>query len=486
LNLELLRPELTLLATAVAVILVDLFIKRKGFLTILTVIGLLVAGLFTLLMWNKGPESIFNNILVLDHFALFFKALLIGISIIVVLSSTDYIGKLNSLHGEYHALILLSTLGLILITSATELITLYVSLEVSSLSLYALTGFLKDQKSSESSLKYLLLGAVSSAVLLYGMALIFGYTGSTQLGQIADAVQKTASTNLLDNPGLITGVALLVAGLGFKIAAVPFHLWVPDVYEGAPTPITGFLSVASKAAGFAFVIRVFYTAFEMPDWLSLDWGTVYAILAVIGMIIGNVSAISQGNIKRLLGYSSIAQAGYLMVGLAALGMAPASEVIGRSSILFFLFSYTLANLGAFAAIIAITNKIGSDEIKDFAGMGKRSPLLALALTVCLISLIGMPPASGFIAKFYIFNSAVQNGLLWLVIIAVLNSVISAFYYLRVVKVMWFNEPTSLEKVASSIALRLALVVTCLGVLFVGIAPGYVLKLAEWAAQMMGF
>lgn len=485
-NLELLRPELTLLATAAAVILADLFIKKKGLLTILSVIGLLVAGLFTLLMWDKGPESIFNNILVVDHFALFFKVLLLGISIIVILSSTDYISKLTNLHGEYHALILLATLGLILITSATELITLYVSLEVSSLSLYALTGFLKDQKSSESSLKYLLLGAVSSAVLLYGMALIFGYTGSTQLGQIADAVQKTASTRLLDNPGLIAGVALLVAGLGFKIAAVPFHLWVPDVYEGAPTPITGFLSVASKAAGFAFVIRVFYTAFETPDWLSLDWGTVYAVLAVIGMFIGNVSAIAQSNIKRLLGYSSIAQAGYLMVGLATIGMAPASEIIGRSSILFFLFSYALANLGAFAAIIAITNKIGSDEIKDFAGMGKRSPLIALALTVCLISLIGMPPASGFIAKFYIFNGAVQNGLLWLVIIAVLNSVISAFYYLRVVKAMWFNEPVSLEKVASSGALRLALVITCLGVLFVGVAPGYVLKLAEWAAQMIGF
>ena len=485
-NLELLRPELTLLATAAAVILADLFVKRKGYLTVLSVIGLLVAGLFTVLMWDNGPQSIFNNLLVVDNFALFFKVLLLGISIIVILSSTDYVGKLANLHGEYHALILLSTLGLILITSATELITLYVSLEVSSLSLYALTGFLKDQKSSESSLKYLLLGALSSAVLLYGMALIFGFTGSTQLGEIADAIQKTASANLLDNPGLVAGIALLVAGLGFKIAAVPFHLWVPDVYEGAPTPITGFLSVASKAAGFAFVIRVFFTAFEMPEWLSLDWGTVYAVLAVIGMFIGNVSAIAQSNIKRLLGYSSIAQAGYLMVGLATIGMAPASEIIGRSSILFFLFSYALANLGAFAAIIAITNKIKSDEIKDFAGMGKRSPLIALALTVCLISLIGMPPASGFIAKFYLFSGAVQNGLLWLVIIAVLNSVISAFYYLRVVKVMWFNEPMSTEKVSSSGALRLALVITCLGVLFVGIVPGFVLKLAEWAAQMIGF
>ncbi len=404
----------------------------------------------------------------------------------MILSSTDYVSKFANFHGEYHALILLATLGMILMTSATELITLYISLEVSSLSLYALAGFLKDPKSSESSVKYLLLGAVSSAVLLYGMALIFGFTGSTQLGEIASAVRQTASANIFDNPGLLMGIALLVAGFGFKIAAVPFQLWVPDVYEGAPTPITGFLSVASKAAGFALILRVFYTAFEMPEWLSLDWGTIYAILAVIGMIIGNASAIAQSNIKRLLGYSSIAQAGYLMVGLATLGLAPASEIIGRSSILFFLFSYALANLGAFAAIIAITNKINSDEIKDFAGMGKRAPVLALCLTLCLISLIGMPPASGFIAKFYLFNGAVQNGLLWLVIIAVLNSVISAFYYLRVVKAMWFTEPLSTEKVTSSGALRLALALTCLGVLFVGIVPGFVLKLAEWAAQMIGF
>ncbi len=485
-NLVLLRPELALLATAAAVILVDLFVKRKGLLTILSIIGLVVAGAFTLLMWDAGAQSISNNMLVVDNFALFFKVLFLGIAAVVILSSTDYVSKFANFHGEYHALILLATLGMILMTSATELITLYISLEVSSLSLYALAGFLKDPKSSESSVKYLLLGAVSSAVLLYGMALIFGFTGSTQLGEIASAVRQTASANIFDNPGLLMGIALLVAGFGFKIAAVPFQLWVPDVYEGAPTPITGFLSVASKAAGFALILRVFYTAFEMPEWLSLDWGRIYAILAVIGMIIGNASAIAQSNIKRLLGYSSIAQAGYLMVGLATLGLAPASEIIGRSSILFFLFSYALANLGAFAAIIAITNKINSDEIKDFAGMGKRAPVLALCLTLCLISLIGMPPASGFIAKFYLFNGAVQNGLLWLVIIAVLNSVISAFYYLRVVKAMWFTEPLSTEKVTSSGALRLALALTCLGVLFVGIVPGFVLKLAEWAAQMIGF
>jgi NADH-quinone oxidoreductase subunit N len=233
------------------------------------------------------------------------------------------------------------------------------------------------------------------------------------------------------------------------------------------------------------VLRVFYTAFEMPESLSLDWGSVFAALAVIGMIVGNVSAIAQGNIKRLLGYSSIAQAGYLLVGLATLGIAPADAVIGRSGIMFFLFSYALANLAAFAAITAISDKINSDQITDYAGMVKRSPALALCLTVALVSLIGMPPAAGFMGKFYIFSGAAQNGLLWLVIIAVLNSVISAFYYLRVVKAMWFGEPASAEKVASSGALRVSVTLTTLGVLLVGVWPGPVMKLAEWAAQMFG-
>ncbi len=485
-NLALFRPEMALVATAIAVVLLDLFIKRKGVLSILSIIGLIVAGVFTFLLRDAGAQSISNNLLVVDNFALFFKVLFLGIAAFVILSSTEYVSKFKDFHGEYHALILLATLGAVLLASATELITLYIALETMSLSLYVLAGFLKDDKSSESSIKYMLLGAVSSAVLLYGMTLVFGFTGTTQLGEIATAIQRTASANILDNPGLLMGVVMMLAGFGFKIAAIPFQLWVPDVYEGAPTPVVGFLSVGSKAAGFALILRVFYTAFEMPDWLSLDWGTVFAILATLGMIVGNVSALAQTNIKRLLGYSSIAQAGYLLVGLATLGLASSAEVIGRSAILFFLFSYSLANLGAFAAIIAISNKINSDEIKDYAGMGKRAPVLALCLTVCLVSLIGMPPAAGFMAKFYIFNGAVQNGLLWLVIIAVLNSVISAFYYLRVVKAMWFGEPATTEKVASSGALRLTLALTCLGVLFVGIAPNFIMKFAEWAAQMIGF
>jgi NADH-quinone oxidoreductase subunit N len=256
----------------------------------------------------------------------------------------------------------------------------------------------------------------------------------------------------------------------------------------APPPLSPPTSVGSKAAGFAILLRVFVSAIGPPFWTGLDWGLIFAILAAIGMTVGNIIALTQTNIKRMLGYSSIAQAGYLLVGLATVGfvspvLSDSSVFAGQSGLLFFLASYALTNLGAFTAIIAISGKVDSDLIKDYAGMGKRAPLLALALSLCLISLIGMPPAAGFMAKFYIFSGAAQHGLLWLVIIAVINSVISAYYYLRVVKVMWFGQPASQSQVPSSISLRVALGLSCFGVLFMGIVPGFVMKLAEMAAQI---
>jgi len=403
---------------------------------------------------------------------------------LVILASVDYVPKFAR-KGEFYALVLLSALGMMLMAATNELISIYVAVELTSISLYVLVGFLKDQKSSEASLKYLLLGAVASAVLLYGMSLIFGLTGKTQLGEIAQAIQAMPPQVAMGSPGLILGIVLMVAGFGFKIAAIPFHMWVPDVYEGAPTPITAYLSVASKAAGFAVILRVFYSAFGLPEWLSLDWGLVFAILAAISMTLGNVVAIPQANIKRMLGYSSIAQAGYLMVGLATVGVSPVADILGKSGVLFFLAAYAVTNLAAFFAIIAISNKLNSDLIDDYAGMGKRAPLLALALTLSLISLTGIPPAAGFMAKFYVFSSAVNQGLLWLVIIAVINSVISAYYYLRVVKIMWLGEASSDEKVPSSAALKVALSLSCLGVLLLGIIPGQMMRLAQFAASIFG-
>jgi NADH-quinone oxidoreductase subunit N len=486
LNLQLFTPELSLVGFALIVILLDLFVERKGVLAVVSLLGIIVSGGFTLAIWGGSPQAIFNNMLAVDNFALFFKLLFLGIAALVILTSTDYVAKFARFQGEYYALVLLSTLGMMLMAATAELISLFIALELTSISLYVLVGFLKDQKSTEASLKYLLLGAVASAVLLYGMALVFGVTGKTQLSEIAQAIQGMSPQLLLASPALILGVVLMAAGFSFKIAAVPFHMWVPDVYEGAPTPITAYLSVGSKAAGFAIILRVFFSAFSLPESLSVDWGFIFAVLAAISMTVGNITAIPQSNIKRMFGYSSIAQAGYIMVGLATVGVSPAKDILGQSGVLFFLASYALTNLGAFTAIIAISNKLDSDLIDDFSGMIKRAPLLALGLTLCLISLIGMPPAAGFMAKFYIFSSAVQHNLLWLVIIAVINSVISAYYYLRIVKVMWLGEPASQEKVPSSGALRLALVISCFGVLVLGVIPGWVIEKVAEAAQMFAF
>jgi NADH-quinone oxidoreductase subunit N len=488
LDLIMIEPEWIIAAFALAVILLDLFVKEKGILAICSLFGLAIAAIYTVvfsLQLNGTPESAFSQMLVLDNYAIFFKLLFLGTAFLVILASNDYVKKLGDAVGEYYVLTLLSTLGMMLMAATNEFISIYVALELTSISLYVLVGLLKDDKSTESSLKYLLLGAVASAVLLYGMAMVYGFTGQTQLGEIANVLRTMSSAGIMDNPALLLGIVMLIAGFGFKIAAVPFQLWVPDVYEGAPTTITAFLSVGSKAAGFAVIMRVFFSAFGLPA-LSSDWGMIFAVLAVLSMIVGNVAAIPQNNIKRMLGYSSIAQAGYLMVGLATMGFAGVANVNGQSGVMFFLASYALTNLGAFIAIIAMTNALNSDNISDFAGMGKRAPVLALALTLCLISLVGMPPAAGFMAKFYIFGGAVKQGLLWLVIIAVINSVISAYYYLRVVKVMWFNPAASTDKVPASAALKTSLAIACLGVLAFGLAPNVLIQVARMAAKLIIF
>jgi len=480
----LLSPEIALMVTAAAVILLDLAVRQKGILVLVGIAGIIVSAGLVVSVWlglNGGAASLFGNSLAVDGFALFFKLLFLGIAALVLLSSVDYADKFKNFQGEYYALVLISALGMMLMAATADLIAIYIALELTSISLYILVGFLKDTKSAESSMKYLLLGAVASATLLYGMAMVFGVTGTTRLGYIAAALAGSG----FSNPALVFGIVLLICGFGFKIAAVPFHLWVPDVYEGAPTPITAFLSVGSKAAGFALILRVFITAFG-ADALAPGWGMIFAVLAALSMTVGNVIALAQTNIKRMLGYSSIAQAGYLMVGLAAVGLNPSGDLLGQNGVLFFLAAYAFTNLGAFIAIIAISNKIASDQISDYSGMFKRAPLVALALSFSLISLIGMPPAGGFMAKFYIFSAAVRHDLLWLVIIAVINSVISAYYYLRVVKVMWLGEPALLEKVPSSGALRLALIIAMLGVLALGVVPAAGMKLAQLASHMFQF
>ncbi len=479
-------PEIALLVGALVIVLLDLFVRQKKVLVGVNLFVLIAAVGFSVLLWGKRPVSVFYDVLWVDQFAIFFKFLFLAAAGLVVLCSQDYVDKFERFQGEYYALVLLATVGMMLLAATADLIAIYIALELSSISLYVLATFLKDEKSTEAGLKYLLVGAVASAMLLYGMAITFGLTGTTRLTDIAQMVPSLVAGGLTQSPALLIGMVLLTAGFGFKIACFPFHMWVPDVYEGAPTPITAYLSVASKAAGFAIILRVFSTVFGFPDWLSGNWGMLFAVLSALTMSIGNVIALLQTNIKRLLGYSSIAQAGYLMVGLATVGVAAGMDKLGQSGLLFFLFSYTVTNMGAFATVIAISNKVNSDLIDDYAGMGKRAPVLALALTLCLVSLIGLPPTAGLIAKVYIFSAAVQHGLLWLVIVGVINSCISAYYYLKVVKVMWLGAPASSEQVPSSWALRTAVLICCLLVLVLGIVPGSFVRLAEIATHTLGF
>jgi len=470
LNIYLLSPEISLLTLALVVILVDLFTKQKWLLGVVSLVGLIVPFAFAVDLWGTNSTA-FGGALAVDQFALFFKFFFLVVTALVILSSIEYSRKFSAFRGEFYALLLLSSTGMMLLASTRELISIFISLELTGISLYALVGFLKDNKSSEAGLKYLLLGAVASAVLLFGMAMVFGLTGTTHLSAIASAV---LTGGILGSTPLLIGIILLIAGFGFKIATVPFQMWVPDVYEGAPTPITAYLSVASKAAGFAIIMRVFFEAL----WpASPDWSMIFAVLAVITMIIGNVVALAQTNIKRLLAYSSIAHAGYLMIGLAA------ANSTGSNAIAFYLACYAVTNLGAFIAIIAISNRIGSDEISDYCGMAKRAPMLALAMAFCLISLTGIPPTAGFMAKLYIFSAGVDADMLWLVIIGVLNAVIAAYYYLRVVKLMYLAEPPSIERITSSTGLNVALSLACFGILLLGVYPWVVLRATETATLL---
>ncbi len=489
-------PELILLAMAGVIILADLGWAlvgtgaermRRPALGALALTGTAASIVWSALLiaFDEQGEA-FSGMMSVDAFALFFNFLFAGTAAIVILSSIDFL-RGNRFVAEYYALILASTAGMMLLASTIDLIAIFVALELTGISLYILVAFMKDGRSSEAGLKYLLLGAISSAVALYGMAYLFGITGSTSLDEIGRVVSEADGET---RSALVLAMVFLMAGFGFKMAIVPFQMWVPDVYEGAPTPVTAYLSVGSKAAGFAVVMRIFLTALSTGNptqggFDPSDWAIVFAILAAISMSLGNITALMQGNIKRMLGYSSIAQAGTFLIGLAAVAAADPQLLLGTSSVLFFLGTYAFTNLGAFIAVIAISSKIGSDEIADYAGVAKRSPLLALGLTLCLLSLTGIPPTAGFIAKVYVFNAAVQADLVWLAIVGVLNSVVAAYYYLRVVLNMYTAEPASEESIQPGYYLGLAMVVAVVGLLVVGIFPSPLLEASEAAARVFG-
>jgi NADH-quinone oxidoreductase subunit N len=469
LELSALLPELALVCLALLILGLDLFRggDKRRWLGWLAATGLAVIFVLNLFWSRTGGELVLSGMLKTDSLALVFKETFIVAAILTVLISVDY--KPLKSHGEYYALTILATLGMSLMASAADLIMLYVALELTSITLYILAGYLRDvPKSTEAGLKYFLFGAFSSALMLYGMSLVYGLTGETELSKVAVAL--TASSQPLP---VVLGALFLLAGFGFKIAAVPFHMWTPDVYEGAPTPVTAFVSVASKAAGFAVLMRVFIGTF---DFIRPDWVAVVGALSVVTMTLGNVVAIPQTNIKRMLAYSSIAQAGYVLIGVVCI------STLGVVSAIFYLIVYTLTNICAFAVVILISNATGSDEIADFAGLSRRSPAMALVMLLALLSLGGIPPVAGFFGKLYIFAAAIEQGLLWLVVIGVLNAIISLYYYLIVARVMYLEEPLTEEPVPVPALSTIVLLVTGLGVALLGFLSAPFLQVATKAAE----
>ena len=482
-RLDLMVPELFLFCWAILIFTVDLFIlkKNKTPLLYLTQFGFL-AAMALVVITPSGPEQVsFGFMFYNDNFASFFKIVLLLAGFMVVSSSHETVKKYITNPGEYFGLLAISTVGMMYLVSATELVSLYVALELSTIPLFVLAAIQKKQmKSSEAGLKYLILGALSSAFLLYGISFIYGMTGSTVL--VEESIAMLLNSGKIQY-GMVLSLVFILAGLGFKLAVVPFHMWAPDVYEGAPTPITAYLSVASKAAALAALARIIYGVYTVGT-ASDHWGLLIAVLASLAMIIGSVAAILQNNIKRMLAYSSIAQAGYILVGFVA------ASQLGISSISIYIFAYLFANLGAFAVVIAAGHKLESDQIKDYGALVKKSPFLAACLTVFLLSLAGIPPLAGFIAKYRVFMAAIENGnYFWLVMIAVATSVVSIFYYVRVVKEMFITEKSPLDKEGETPArwqlsspVTVAILIGLIGTLIVGIYPQPFLDLADTVTQ----
>ncbi len=451
-------PEILLVLLAALVMGLDVLwpASRRHTIGFITAGGLGIIAVVTLVFSQNSPGSplIFGGMIRDDGLAFFFRLLFIFSGMIVALLSVDSPGVGDK--GEYYALVIGAVIGMNFMAAAADLIMVYLSIETTSIALYLLAGFLRDDdKSAESGLKYFLFGAFTSTVMLYGFSLLFGFTGKTNLYELSAAL---LAGNVPVLPVLVA-LLLVLTGFGFKVSMVPFHFWSPDVYEGAPTPITAFISVSSKAAGFAVLVRVLLAVF--PDVQSY-WGPLLAVIAVFTMTIGNTLALAQRNIKRMLAYSSIAQAGYALIGLAALSQA------GVAAVIFYLLMYTVTNLITFGVVVLASRAVGSDEIADYAGLSRRSPGLALAFLVGFLSLGGMPPFAGFFAKFFIFAAAVQSGLIWLAVIGVLNAIVGLYYYLTVLKVVYlYRSERDTEPIVVPRAYALALGLCALGVILIG-------------------
>ena len=470
-------PEIVLTVAGTLLMVLDpLFAKRLpklfGHLSILALL-LAIAGAAGA---NSVPGSSFSNLLVVDGFATFFRFLVLAIGILTVLASYRYLDLEEAETGEYHALLLFSIVGQCLMVAANDLIMIFIGLEISSIATYILAGYLRnDKRNNEAALKYFLLGSFATAFLLYGVALIYGVTGTTKLDEIRTALNSPAASSSFAM--VAVAAALMFVGLGFKVSGAPFQIWAPDVYQGAPAPVSAFMATGPKAAAFAVFFRIFLTAFQQ---IAAGWEPLVWISALLSMTIGNFAALTQTNLKRMLAYSSIAHAGYVLVALAA------HSDIGTAAAMFYLAAYALMNIGAFAVVIHMSGK-GERHLKieDLAGLGQRQPVTAAMLTIFLMSLIGIPLTGGFFGKFYIFEAALQSNLVWLTVLGLLNSAVAAYYYLRLLVVMYMYEP---GEVANNIepltpGLRAALILPAIGTFFLGVLPGVVLGFAQRSATL---
>lgn len=479
-DFSLLTPEFLLVGIAFLLLAIDLFLPmdKKDYLPYIGAIGL-IAVLGTTLSSTGNQGALYNGIYIVDKYAIFFKVFFPVVGIIMLLVSRDFVKKNLQHPGEYYGLVLISVLAMMMMASANELLTAYISLELLSFCLYVMTAYAKkDRRSNEAGIKYILIGAFSSCFLLYGISLIYGSVGTTTFYGISETLQSGQQIDIL----FLTGLGILVVGFGFKVVAVPFHMWAPDVYEGAPLPVTAYLAVASKAAAFVLMLRLFTVGF-LPA--LDDWKPIIAGMAVLTMTMGNVIAISQSNIKRLLAYSSIGHAGFVLVGIAALSETASTAII------LYLVGYSATTLAAFLCVIIYFNLTGREQIREFAGMAKQSPILALALTISLFSLAGLPFFAGFTVKFYIFTAAAQEGLLWLVSIAVVNSLISVYYYLMVIKQMYMKPAAGLEQGGGGVTvLKIPLVSMSLLILlvvvvfFIGVYPSPIVDIIEEATAVL--
>lgn len=466
-DLKILSPEIIILAFALLILIIEPLVSRrsKNLSAHLGWVGIIVAFAAVVRLWNLNQTS-FNEMVILDNFACFFKFIFLISSLLVIFASINYLKDENIFHGEYFSLILFATLGMMLMASSFDLIVIFLGMELMSLALYVLAGFRRhDLKSNESSIKYFLMGAFASAFLLFGIALIYGSTSTTNLAQI---LLNVSYAGFEKTPMVWIGMGLFIVGFGFKIASVPFHMWAPDVYQGAPTPITAFISAGPKAAGFAALLRVLLIAFAK---YQLDWSILLWVLAALSMTVGNIAALSQTNIKRLLAYSSIAHAGYVLVALVGGGEQ------GVSGALFYLLVYTFMNIGAFTIVITLGE--GKTDLDDYSGLATRNPALGVVMAIFLLSLAGFPPLAGFLAKFYAFSAAVKSGYLGLTIIAVLNSFVAVYYYLRVVVIMFMRPAEAkMKPISVPLFVALTLVITVLGTVWLGIFPQKFLVLAK--------